>query len=114
MPRNNAEKHREIIKKILSDKVFPHQRNAAYNTFSALGADCKTVIMAAEMQSGKSGIALALACMQRDSLTDENIVDPNKLTDTLYVLTMPQTDLLAQAKNDLRPCHNARVTYLTH
>lgn len=114
MLENRSEKHRARIKNILSEDVFAHQRRAAKNTFNALGPDCRTVIMAAEMQSGKSGIALALACMQRNSLSDQDIVDQNKLTDTLYVLTMPNTDLLAQAKSDLKPCYNVVVTNLNH
>jgi len=114
MTAEQALKHREIVKNLLDEKVFPHQRRAAVNTFSALGPDCRTVIMAAEMQSGKSGVALALACMQRNSLTDDEIVDQSKLKDTMYVLTMPNKDLLAQAKEDLRPCINAEVSNLTH
>jgi hypothetical protein len=70
--------------------------------------------MAAEMQSGKSGVALALACLQRDSLTDDEIINQSMLRDTIYLLTMPNTDLLAQAKEDLRPCMNAVVSNLTH
>jgi hypothetical protein len=112
MTINQAEKHRKLVQKILDENVFPHQRRAANNTFSALGPDCRTVIMAAEMQSGKSGVALALACMQRNSLNDEDIVDQAKLKDTMYVLTMPNTDLLAQAKEDLLPCMNAVVSNL--
>jgi hypothetical protein len=114
MTFNQAEIHRTSVKKILSNNTFPHQRLAANNTFAALGPDCRTVIMAAEMQSGKSGVALALACLQRESLTDDDIVDQAKLKDTMYVLTMPNTDLLAQAKEDLRPCMNVVVSNLGH
>ena len=114
MKADRTEKHRKIVEDLLRNKVFGHQRRAARNTFAALGPDCRTVIMAAEMQSGKSGIALALACMQRDSLSDEDIADQSKLKDTMYVLTMPNTDLLAQAKDDLRPCMNAVVSNLNH
>lgn len=108
--KSNAERLRNKVSEILNKKVFPHQRFAANNTFSALGPDCRCVIMAAEMQSGKSGVALALACLQRNSLTDIEIVNQSMLKDTVYVLTMPNKDLLAQAKDDLRPCMNVEVT----
>lgn len=110
---NSASRYREIIQRILDD-VYPHQRRAATVTFAALNEDCRTVIMAAEMQSGKSGIALALACLQRGSLPDDQIIDQAMLRDTMYILTMPNTDLLAQAKEDLRPCMNAVVSNLNH
>lgn len=110
----SADKHREQLRHVLEKKSFPHQRFAAKNAFAALDADCRTVIVAAEMQSGKSGVALSLACFQRDSLTDEQITDRKLLKDTLYLLTMPDTALLAQASEDLKPCHNAVVSNLTH
>jgi len=110
----DADLHREHVTQIMKENVYAHQMYAARNTFSALGPDCRTVIMAAEMQSGKSGVALALACLQRNSLSEEDITDQAKLRDTMYVLTMPDTSLLAQAKEDLRPCMNAVVSNLTH
>ncbi|QKX16922.1 DEAD/DEAH box helicase family protein [Microbulbifer sp. YPW1] len=114
MSNSQVARHRDYVEKLLKENVFGHQRRAAKNTFSALGPGCRSVIMAAEMQSGKSGVALALACLQRNSLSDSDIVDQSKLRDTMYVLTMPNTDLLAQAKEDLKPCMNAVVTNLVH
>ncbi len=113
MSTNSVKSHREKINKILED-LHAHQRLAANLTFAALNHDCRTVILAAEMQSGKSGIAVALACLQRNSLSDDEIVNQSMLRDTVYVLTMPNTDLLTQAKEDLKPCMNAIVTNLTH
>ena len=63
MMENNAETHRQRTHVILQEKVYGHQRQAARNTMAAFDSDCRTVILAAEMQSGKSGVALALACM---------------------------------------------------
>lgn len=110
----DADKHRERIREILETKTFPHQRYAAKNAFAALDVDCRTVIVAAEMQSGKSGVALSLACYQRNSLADADITNIKLLKDTMYVLTMADTALLTQAKEDLKPCHNAVVSNLTH
>ncbi len=110
---NNAVKHREKIQTLLREPfVYPHQRNAARNTFQALQGSTRAVIMAAEMQAGKSGVALATACYQRNSLTDEQICDPKYLKDTLYVMTMVDTSLLAQAKEDLKPATNVIVSNL--
>ena len=113
MLTNNADGHRKKVQELLA-RTFSHQRHAAKVTFSALGHDCRTVIMAAEMQSGKSGVAVALACLQRNSLTDDEIINQSMLRDTLYLLTMPNTDLLSQAKEDLRPCMNVVVSNLIH
>ena len=61
--KNNAEQHRAKIEMLLSEpSVYKHQRDAARNTFLALQGDTRAVIMAAEMQAGKSGVALATAC----------------------------------------------------
>ncbi|EGR09677.1 glutathione synthase domain protein [Vibrio cholerae HE48] len=38
------------------------------------------------MQAGKSGIALALCCLQRLSLSDTDICDRKQLKDTLYLV----------------------------
>lgn len=108
-------KHREKIQKLLSEpSVYEHQRNAARNTFQALKGETRAIIMAAEMQAGKSGVALATACYERNSLSDEDICDPKKLKDTLYVMTMADTTLLTQAKEDLKPAGNVVVTNLVN
>lgn len=113
--KNNAEQHRAKIATLLSEpSVYKHQRDAARNTFLALQGDTRAVIMAAEMQAGKSGVALATACYQRNSLSDEEICNPKYLKDTLYVMTMADTTLLAQAKEDLRPAGNVVVSNLVH
>jgi superfamily II DNA or RNA helicase len=110
---NQLTKHREKIQTLLSEpSVFLHQRNAARNTYQALQGETRAVIMAAEMQAGKSGVALATACYQRNSLSDKDICNPKYLRDTLYVMTMADTTLLAQAKEDLRPAGNVVVTNL--
>lgn len=54
------------------------------------------------MQAGKSGIALALCCLQRLSLTDQQICNRAQLKDTLYLVTMPDTALKEQAEEDLK------------
>ncbi|MEL0630817.1 DEAD/DEAH box helicase family protein [Psychromonas aquatilis] len=106
-------KHREKIQTLLSEpSVYPHQRDAARNTYQALQGETRAIIMAAEMQAGKSGVALATACYQRNSLSDEDICNPKYLRDTLYVMTMADTTLLAQAKEDLRRAGNVIVTNL--
>lgn len=110
---NQLTKHREKVQTLLREpSVFPHQRSAARNTYQALQGETRAVIMAAEMQAGKSGVALATACYQRNSLNDEDICNPKYLRDTLYVMTMADTTLLAQAKEDLRPAGNVVVTNL--
>lgn len=111
--KNQLIKHREKIETLLSEpSVFPHQRHAARNTYQALQGETRAVIMAAEMQAGKSGVALATACYQRNSLSDVDICDPKYLRDTLYVMTMADTTLLAQAKEDLQPAGNVVVSNL--
>lgn len=110
---NTAQKHRDKIQELLKEPhVYEHQRNAARNTFQALKGSTRAVIMAAEMQSGKSGVALATACYQRNSLSDADICDPKHLKDTLYIMTMVDTSLLEQARVDLKPASNVVVSNL--
>ena len=52
--------------------------------------------------------------MQREKLPDHEITNQFNLRDTMFVLTMPNTDLLAQAKEDLEVAMNIVVTNLTH
>lgn len=112
---NKIQQHREKIKNILSEpSVYKHQRDAARTTYQALQGDTRAVIMAAEMQAGKSGVALAVACYQRNSLCDEDICDPKYLKDTLFIMTMADTSLLAQAREDLKPAGNVVVSNLVH
>lgn len=105
---------RERASQVLaSNNVWPHQRVAAQHAFDALKGDARAVILAAEMQSGKSGVSLALACLQRIAQPDEIAGDrANWRKDTLFVLTMADNDLLKQAKNDLKPASNVTVTNL--
>jgi hypothetical protein len=113
--QNQLVKHREKIQTLLSEpSVFPHQRDAARNTYQALQGETRAVIMAAEMQAGKSGVALALACYQRNSLSDQDICNSSLLKDTLYIMTMADTSLLEQAKEDLKPAGNVVASNLTH
>ncbi|HBF47827.1 MAG TPA: glutathione synthase, partial [Shewanella frigidimarina] len=96
-----AKKHRHYVEQAIQKHTFEHQRNAAHNTFSKFNTGSRAVVIAAEMQSGKSGIALALAGLQRLSLSDEFISDRKKLKDTLYLVTMADIALQEQAKKDL-------------
>lgn len=108
---NKAQNLRNKVTDILQgNELFDHQREAARKTFDAFHGEVRAVVMAAEMQAGKSGIALALSCLQRLSLSDENICDRSQLKDTLYLLTMPDTALLGQAMNDLEIAKNAVVS----
>lgn len=103
------------LKKLLSEPiVFEHQRSAASITFKALDSGVRAVILAAEMQAGKSGVALAIACYQRMSLNDDQLVTAADLKDTLYIMTMADKQLLAQAKDDLKPATNVVVSNLIH
>lgn len=112
---NQLLKHREKIQELLNEpSVYPHQRNAAKNTYQALKGETRAVILAAEMQAGKSGVALAIACYQRNSLNDRDICDSQCLRDTLYIMTLADTSLLSQAKDDLKPAANIVVTNLIH
>lgn len=107
----SAEKHREIVKSVLTDDALrEHQINAAQKTFSAFDQDVRAVVTAAEMQAGKSGIALALCCLQRLSLSDQDICDRKQLKDTLYLVTMPDLALKEQAEDDLKLAKNVVVS----
>ncbi len=108
---SRAEKMRSKVHETLNAKgMHEHQREAAKKTFNAFDDDTRSVVLAAEMQAGKSGISVALACQQRLSLSDEAITDRSQLKDTLYMLTMVDTALLQQAEHDLQPAKNAVVT----
>ncbi|HEY7865885.1 MAG TPA: DEAD/DEAH box helicase family protein [Psychromonas sp.] len=109
-----AKKHRHYVEQAIQKHTFEHQRNAAHNTFSKFNTGSRAVVIAAEMQSGKSGIALALAGLQRLSLSDEFISDRKKLKDTLYLVTMADIALQEQAKKDLAPCKNVVVSNFTN
>lgn len=107
---NIENKHRLYVKEILEAQTFEHQRIAANKTFSKLLSGSRAVVLAAEMQSGKSGIALALAGLQRLSLSDELIGNRKLLKDTLYLVTMGDISLQEQAKRDLSYCKNIVVS----
>ncbi|HIF9223155.1 TPA: glutathione synthase [Photobacterium damselae] len=62
------------------------------------------------MQAGKSGIALALCCLQRLSLNDQDICNRRQLKDTLYLVTMPDIALKEQAEADLKLAQNVIVS----
>lgn len=109
-----ANRHRQRLRQILADFTFEHQREAANKVQQQFDNGCKAVIVAAEMQSGKSGIALALACQQRDSLSDEAICDRHQLKDTLFLVTLADIALQEQAADDLSPCPNVVVSNLIH
>jgi hypothetical protein len=103
--------HRQRIKDIFSsDALHQHQIDAAQKTYLALNKDVRAVVTAAEMQAGKSGIALALCCFQRLNLSDDNICDRKQLKDTLYLVTMPDTALRDQAEDDLKLAKNVVVS----
>lgn len=110
----NAQKHRRYVEHAVAEHTFAHQREAAQKTFSKFMAGSRAVVVAAEMQSGKSGIALALAGLQRLSLPDEQISSRKYLKDTLYLVTMADTALQEQAKQDLAPSKNVVVSNFTH
>ncbi|MFC3034469.1 DEAD/DEAH box helicase family protein [Pseudoalteromonas fenneropenaei] len=107
---NSALTHRQIVEECMSKNTFDHQQKAAHKVFEQFQSDSRAVVVAAEMQSGKSGIALALACLQRLSLPDEQIVERKHLKDTLYLVTMADTALQDQAMLDLAPCKNVVVS----
>ncbi len=109
-----AIKHRQRVLHALTEHTFEHQRQAAERTFEKLSTGSRAVVLAAEMQSGKSGIALALACLQRNSLDDEQICVKQQLKDVLYLVTMADTALLDQAQEDLLPARNAVVSNFIH
>lgn len=110
---NSANLHRNAIEKVLTENTFQHQRDAAQKAFKDFDNN-RAVVIAAEMQSGKSGIALALSGMQRQKLTDADICDRKQLKDTLYLVTMADLSLLEQAKQDLAPCNNVVVSNFTN
>ena len=105
-----AKRHRERIGLVLNNYVFAHQKDAAYRAFNYFNGGARAVIVAAEMQSGKSGIALAMSCLQRDSLSDCDLCDRKKLKDTLYLVTMADISLLEQAKNDFSTSSNMVIS----
>lgn len=108
---NKPEIHRQRINDVLhSDALHQHQINAAQKTFSAFNNNIRAVVTAAEMQAGKSGIALALCCFQRLSLSDMDICSRKQLKDTLYLVTMPDTALRDQAEDDLKLAKNVVVS----
>ncbi|WP_019531276.1 DEAD/DEAH box helicase family protein [Dasania marina] len=107
----SAQELRSTVTAILnSENLHGHQREAAQKTFEAFDGNTRAVVMAAEMQAGKSGIAMALCCQQRLSLSDEDISTRKKLRDTLYLVTMVDTALLDQAKDDLKDAKNVVVS----
>lgn len=107
----NIDKLRDVVKRTLNSKgIHDHQRTAAKKTFSGFDDNTRSIVLAAEMQAGKSGIALALCCEQRLSLSDQDISQRTKLRDTLYLLTMVDTALLDQAQKDLKEAKNAVVS----
>lgn len=110
---NTANMHRDGIEKVVSQNTFEHQRSAARKAFKDFDNN-RSVVIAAEMQSGKSGIALALSGMQRQKLNDADICDRKQLKDTLYLVTMADLSLLEQATQDLAPCNNVVVSNFTN
>ncbi|HGE8493871.1 TPA: DEAD/DEAH box helicase family protein [Serratia marcescens] len=106
-----AQKHRQLVLSILqSNALHQHQVTAATKVFDALVGKVRVVVTAAEMQAGKSGIALALCCLQRLSLSDTDLCDRKQLKDTLYLITMPDTALKEQAEDDLKLAKNVVVS----
>lgn len=106
-----AMRMRQSVQQVLNDNgLFQHQRTAAQKTFDALQGEVRAVVTAAEMQAGKSGVALALACLQRLSLNDADICEKAKLKDTLYLVTMPDVALIEQAQKDLASAKNIIVS----
>lgn len=107
----NPEKLRKLVTDILEGpSLHSHQVKAAEKTFTAMTGNVRAVVTAAEMQAGKSGIALALCCQQRLSLSDQDICDRKQLKDTLYLVTMPDTALRDQAEEDLKLAKNVVVS----
>ena len=107
---SNANKHRQYTTNAIKQHTFEHQQIAAKKVFTKFNQASRAVVIAAEMQSGKSGIALALAGLQRLSLNDADISDRKQLKDTLYLVTMADTALQDQAKDDLAPCKNVVIS----
>lgn len=111
---NQATRHRQRLQQVLDANTFEHQRQAASKVHAQFANGSKAVIVAAEMQSGKSGIALALACMQRNTLSDAEICERGKLKDTLFLVTLADVALQEQAAEDLASCPNVVVSNLVH
>ncbi|WP_163133163.1 DEAD/DEAH box helicase family protein [Agarivorans sp. Alg241-V36] len=111
---NTADKHRQLVENALSQNTFEHQRHAANQAFLQFKAGSRAVVIAAEMQSGKSGIALALSGLQRLSLRDDRIGERKYLKDTLYLVTMADIALQNQAKRDLAPSKNVVISNFTN
>lgn len=111
---NNSDKHRKLAEHTISNNTYLHQREAAQQAFNQFKAGSRAVVIAAEMQSGKSGVALALSCLQRLSLSDEVIIDRKCLKDTLYLVTMADLALQEQAKQDLSASKNVVVSNFTN
>ncbi|WP_100635914.1 DEAD/DEAH box helicase family protein [Marinomonas sp. ef1] len=108
---DKSTKLRQRVTDILEgSSLHSHQVNAALKTFKAFEGNVRAVVTAAEMQAGKSGIALALCCLQRLSLSNEDICYRNQLKDTLYLVTMPDTALRDQAEEDLKQARNVVVS----
>ncbi|WP_413536266.1 DEAD/DEAH box helicase family protein [Rahnella inusitata] len=106
-----AQKHRQLVLSILQSKALhQHQVTAATKVFDALTGNVRAVVTAAEMQAGKSGISLALCCLQRLSLSETDICNRKQLKDTLYLVTMPDTALKEQAEEDLNLAKNVVVS----
>lgn len=110
MTNNQADCHRSRIQSVITEHTFEHQREVASRTFSKFQNGAKAVVIAAEMQSGKSGVALALTCLQRLALSDADICDRKQLKDTLYLVTMADLALLDQAQQDLGACPNIVIS----
>lgn len=106
---NIAEQHRQHVQRAI-ETTYEHQRIAAKKAFDKFSAGARAVVVAAEMQSGKSGIALVLAGLQRLALSDEAICDRKRLKDTLYLVTMADVALQEQAKRDLAPTPNIVIS----
>jgi hypothetical protein len=109
-----ATQHRTVIDEMLNANTFEHQRNAASKAYDNFIKGSRAVVIGAEMQSGKSGIALALSAYQRLSLSDEAICDRKQLKDTLYLVTMADISLQEQAKQGLASCKNVVVSNFTN
>ncbi len=108
-----AQAHRERVDGIMQS-LHEHQVEAAQRVFATFRAGHRAVILAAEMQSGKSGVAMALACLQRLSRNNRDMCSRAQLKDTLFVLTMPDSQLLEQAERDLAAAQNVVVTNTIH
>jgi len=110
----NTNKHRQYTETIIKKNTFGHQQLAANKAFDKFNTGSRAVVIAAEMQSGKSGISLVLAGLQRLSLSDIEISDRKCLKDTLYLVTMADTALQEQAKRDLAPSKNVVISNFTN